>query len=204
MGVRVETEKFDSYQDVDTLIVWYLDFTGDQRRWPQINDTFCLQEGRPQLVGRTVDDDDCRLVDPRISRRHALLEVTDSGLRLSDLGSANGTFVNGARISDPVDLCVGDQVIFDRIPFRVRRSLNMPDLVIGDLSPNESAGLARQRLINARRQRLASEGKLPSSDAEDQERLSPKLHSRYNGVKPIMVGSALALVVAFFILYFLA
>lgn len=204
MGVRVEEETFDGYQDVNTLVVWYLDFTGDQRRWPQIEDTFCLQEGRPQFVGRAVDNDDYRLLDPRISRRHALLEVTDSGLRLSDLGSANGTFVNGARISEPVELVVGDRVIFDRIPFRVRRSLNVPDLVIDDPGPKESAGLARQRLMNARRQRLASEGKLPSDAADDQERVPPKFQSRYNGVKPIMVGSALALVVAFFILYFLA
>jgi DNA-binding NtrC family response regulator len=43
---------------------------------------------------------DIRLADPAVSRRHASLHVSRSRLRLTDLGSTNGTFVNGIMIGD--------------------------------------------------------------------------------------------------------
>lgn len=43
--------------------------------------------------------------DPEVSRRHARLIGTLSGYRIQDLGSTNGTFVNGVRLSgEPIDL----------------------------------------------------------------------------------------------------
>src|SRR5260221_10630694 len=41
-----------------------------------------------------------RLGDPKVSRRHAALEVMGGMLRVSDLGSTNGTYVNGLRVYD--------------------------------------------------------------------------------------------------------
>jgi DNA-binding NtrC family response regulator len=41
-----------------------------------------------------------RLGDPTVSRRHAAFDLVDGQLRLSDLGSTNGTFVNGIRAFD--------------------------------------------------------------------------------------------------------
>src|SRR4051812_29529558 len=41
-----------------------------------------------------------RLSDPTVSRRHAALEIGERGLRLIDLESRNGTFVNNIRIAD--------------------------------------------------------------------------------------------------------
>jgi transcriptional regulator with GAF, ATPase, and Fis domain len=41
---------------------------------------------------------DLRLSDPTVSRRHAALDLGESGLRLVDLDSRNGTFVSGVRI----------------------------------------------------------------------------------------------------------
>jgi DNA-binding NtrC family response regulator len=43
-----------------------------------------------------------RLVDPTVSRRHVALELVGGALRLSDLGSTNGTWVNGLRVFDVV------------------------------------------------------------------------------------------------------
>jgi DNA-binding NtrC family response regulator len=40
-----------------------------------------------------------RLRDPQVSRRHGALEHTGTALRISDLGSTNGTYVNGVKIS---------------------------------------------------------------------------------------------------------
>src|SRR5512135_249041 len=44
-------------------------------------------------VGRTAAD--VRVVDALVSRRHLLLTVTPAGLAVLDLGSSNGTTVNG-------------------------------------------------------------------------------------------------------------
>jgi len=52
-------------------------------------------------VGRA-EDSDIMLGDLLVSRRHAELLVGDSGVHIVDLGSANGTFVNGRRISRQV------------------------------------------------------------------------------------------------------
>jgi pSer/pThr/pTyr-binding forkhead associated (FHA) protein len=43
---------------------------------------------------------DIQLLDLKLSRRHARLEVTPQGVKLSDLGSRNGTFLNGRQISE--------------------------------------------------------------------------------------------------------
>ena len=49
--------------------------------------------------------------DPELSRRHALVTRDASGqLGIEDLGSANGTFVNGTRIRERQPLAVGDEV----------------------------------------------------------------------------------------------
>lgn len=68
-------------------------------------------------IGRGAE---CGLVldEPEMSRRHALIEVTPSEIFLRDLGSANGTFVNGVQVRDAV-LYPGDQIAFDRNRFLV-------------------------------------------------------------------------------------
>ena len=56
-----------------------------------------------------------------ISSLHA--EIVESGpsLVLRDLGSTNGTFVNGLRVNDELPLAQNDLVQFADVPFRVRR-----------------------------------------------------------------------------------
>src|SRR6266568_200182 len=66
--------------------------------------TEALELGRQVVLGR---DPACDVVldDNLVSRRHAQLEVDDSGrMVLRDLGSRNGTFVNGQRIEGAVVL----------------------------------------------------------------------------------------------------
>jgi S1-C subfamily serine protease len=62
------------------------------------------------LVGR---GSDCELTlpDSEASRRHALLQPqADGSVVLEDLGSTNGTYVNGQRITGPVTLRGGERV----------------------------------------------------------------------------------------------
>ncbi|HBB32730.1 MAG TPA: adenylate/guanylate cyclase domain-containing protein [Cyanobacteria bacterium UBA9273] len=63
-------------------------------------------------VGRG-DDNNFVLSDRWISRNHAMLQCTETGdFYLIDLGSRNGSFVNGRRVSIPVTLRNGDRLTF--------------------------------------------------------------------------------------------
>ncbi|NJL46992.1 MAG: adenylate/guanylate cyclase domain-containing protein [Leptolyngbyaceae cyanobacterium SM2_5_2] len=63
-------------------------------------------------VGRS-DDNNLVLPDRWISRNHAMLQGMENGeFYLIDLGSRNGTFVNGRRVSVPVILRDGDLITF--------------------------------------------------------------------------------------------
>jgi pSer/pThr/pTyr-binding forkhead associated (FHA) protein len=53
---------------------------------------------------------DVLLDDPQVSRRHAMVRIGAGGLQVEDLGSSNGTFVNGTRIAGPTPLRPGDEV----------------------------------------------------------------------------------------------
>ncbi|GAA0348705.1 DUF1707 and FHA domain-containing protein [Streptomyces blastmyceticus] len=60
-----------------------------------------------------------RLDDDTVSRRHAELRYMDDHWRLSDLGSRNGTYVNGLRIAGTVRVQPGDQIAFGNLHFRL-------------------------------------------------------------------------------------
>lgn len=76
-----------------------------------------LPAGRPLLIGRGASAD-LTIADAAVSRHHAEVEVTAGGLRVRDLGSANGTFINGARISEG-HLRPGDTLTIGRPAFRL-------------------------------------------------------------------------------------
>jgi uncharacterized protein YkwD len=56
--------------------------------------------------------------NPTVSRRHAKIARHHNRTRLADLGATNGTYVNGRRISEPVDLNDGDELRFGAAIFR--------------------------------------------------------------------------------------
>lgn len=53
---------------------------------------------------------DVVIVDRQVSRFHARLEPSESGIVLEDLASKNGTYCNGLRLTDPITLQDGDSV----------------------------------------------------------------------------------------------
>ena len=48
--------------------------------------------------------------DSELSRRHAAVRPVDGGIEIEDLGSLNGTYVNGRRIDAPTRLAGGDSI----------------------------------------------------------------------------------------------
>jgi len=75
---------------------------------PDKGRTFDLRDG-DNVVGRE-NGATIVLNDQTTSRAHACIKVDNGQSVLSDVGSANGTFLNGVRISHPTRLKRGDQV----------------------------------------------------------------------------------------------
>jgi pSer/pThr/pTyr-binding forkhead associated (FHA) protein len=66
---------------------------------------------RPRLVGRAADAD-IRIEDAAFADRHARIDLSGETILLRDLGSAEGSLVNGEPVRDAV-LRPGDQIVFD-------------------------------------------------------------------------------------------
>ncbi len=85
---------------------------------PQAGLTYVLGPG-DTLVGRG-GDCDIFLGDVTVSRHHAKLFVDETGLRIEDLGSTNGTYVNGVW-ADSAALDADDQLIIGKFHLIVAR-----------------------------------------------------------------------------------
>ncbi len=76
----------------------------------------------PCTVGKLPEFSDCVLDDPSVSRLHARLMKDRDGIRITDLNSLNGTFLNGRRL-DPNESQIirpGDEIRFGTLEFRYR------------------------------------------------------------------------------------
>jgi hypothetical protein len=78
------------------------------RRGPQPNQVYELTKDIITL-GRDITND-IVVNDPEVSRHHARLTRTPNGYTLEDLGSTNGTFVNGHRLAAARPLTNGDMM----------------------------------------------------------------------------------------------
>jgi hypothetical protein len=73
---------------------------------------------RPVTIGRAPDCD-CHLVEPSVSRRHAQLRRVDETWLLRDLGSSNGTRLNGMRVTEEIQVRPGDQLSLGGVRYRL-------------------------------------------------------------------------------------
>ena len=67
-------------------------------------------EGDVFTIGRH-SENDLTIPDPRLSRDHVRIERADSGYLVSDMGSSNGTELNGRDLLDPAPLRSGDALM---------------------------------------------------------------------------------------------
>lgn len=89
---------------------------------------------KPETVLGRQAECDVLLTEGHASRRHAKLVLAEDGAYLEDLGSANGTFINGSRITGRVRLASGDRLRFDveEFDFRIPASAQAPAMGMDD------------------------------------------------------------------------
>ena len=78
----------------------------------EVNDAGSVRSFRaycPFTIGRA-SSADLVLSDPAVSRLHARLENDQHTVFLTDLGSSNGTYLNGERVTDSIELRPGDTI----------------------------------------------------------------------------------------------
>lgn len=102
------------------------------------NRVFAIKE--MTTIGRA-NECDISLSASHLSRRHAQLQVLDGLLYVKDLGSANGTYLNGKKITE-ARVSRGDELRFDTLSFGVlgpadelaKTSIRSPSAKVSDIS----------------------------------------------------------------------
>lgn len=97
------------------------------------------------LIGRA-EDCDLRLSGPTVSRYHCEITYTGHATIVRDLGSKNGTYVNGKRVFGPRVLTVGDQIQVGPLKMAAEE---LPDLVGSKRPPVQSVHEAAARLSDS-------------------------------------------------------
>ena len=113
---------------------------------PDKGHTFDVPQS-PTLIGR--DSPDLPLSDNTISRRHAELTATNGTWSITDLNSANGTYVNGVKVSRSLDVKKGDQIRCGStlIVFGAVQSTGIPGEPAASLRIDEDGNLVESAIM---------------------------------------------------------
>ncbi len=104
---------------------------------------FPIYPDKPIIVGRS-SDLDMVLVEDMVSRKHARIAMGGEGILIEDLGSTNGTFVNGEKVKK-AKLKEGDRVLIGTSILKVVAADQAAGVVQGDAKANlENVAAARR------------------------------------------------------------
>lgn len=109
---------------------------------------FPLEEGQQVVVGRS-SELDMVLVEEMVSRRHAIISFKGGVMAIEDLGSTNGTFVNGEKVTKTI-LREGDRILIGTNILKVVR------LSSQSADSRRNLELMNRRRVTARQRPLGS------------------------------------------------
>jgi hypothetical protein len=107
-----------------------------QRSGPTPGKNYGLSKNEVYM-GRDITND-IVINDPEISRKHARLTIQSGGYLLEDLGSTNGTFIDGQRITGPHMMSPGEVIMLGDNVSLVFEAAADPDATVA-VSPDELA-----------------------------------------------------------------
>ncbi len=149
-------------------------------------------EGDEVVIGRA-SDNPVSIPDTSVSRKHALLRRSEGGWAVSDLGSGNGTMVNGEAIADETALGDGDTIALGDSEFRYQD----PAAGASALAPSPAAGGRRPPVRTSRMggapERSAGRGRplrgaKPELDPAEQKARRKKLFIRIGGAAVVLLA----------------
>ncbi|MFZ5807121.1 MAG: FHA domain-containing protein [Verrucomicrobiota bacterium] len=111
------------------------------------------------LVGRA-EDCDVILPDPTVTSHHCTIAQETNCIRISDLGSTNGTFINGKLISNAI-LQVGDDLFVGKVGMRMSMKMHRHLVLASDtaLSTEEAARQTASNInVDEARQKVLAKG----------------------------------------------
>src|SRR3954471_18045861 len=117
-----------------------------------------LRPNREIIIGRS-SDLDMVLVEDMVSRKHAKITTDESVVTIQDLGSTNGTFVNGEKVRK-ADLKDGDRIL-------IGTSIIKIVFVDGDMTSSLSETEARSKMAVAANKRSAAPPKSMAGSIEE-------------------------------------
>ncbi len=103
-GIVAVNPRFRAARDVGNLAPMRVGLDVVDRDGQHVQDVLT-----PAVVGRGADAD-VVVDDPDVSRHHAKLEAEGGIVYLSDLESANGTYLNGVRLQQTIEVRPGDRI----------------------------------------------------------------------------------------------
>jgi pSer/pThr/pTyr-binding forkhead associated (FHA) protein len=119
---------------------------------------FPLRMNREIIIGRS-SDLDMVLVEDMVSRRHAKISSNEAEVFIQDMGSTNGTFVNGEKIAGQALLHEGDRILVGTSIIKV--------VAVEGAVASQTEAEARRRLEAGAQQRQATQGRPMSGVIEE-------------------------------------
>jgi len=119
-----------------------------ERFGPNGHDLVLLDETRGRLsIGKDAQNDLVLDDDRAVSRVHARLEHLTPGWCVTDLGSTNGTRVNGKSIAEPRMLLDGDEILVGRTRLLLHDPSSRRDVTTEPLRPPPTRTPGEQKVL---------------------------------------------------------
>jgi hypothetical protein len=117
---------------------------------------FPLKPEKPCVIGRS-SELDMVLVEDMVSRKHAKITWASGKLNIEDLGSTNGTFVNGEKILKPSRIKEGDRILIGTSILKLIKAGSSAEMTDAQVKQNLEQVAAQQ---SQKQTKTAMTGKL--------------------------------------------